>query len=172
MTHSNPSRRLALALGAAAFVLAAATPALARNELLRWTHPNPNGVQGFRVHYGPSSRQYTKSVDVGLPQPDAAGVYVYDLVVPNAATIYVSVTAYGPSQLQSSFSNEQLRPPPVAGPPPGSGSGGSGGSGSGGGGSSGGDTGGGSTGGGTGGGGTGGSEIPLGAPGQPKLVTP
>lgn len=159
-------RVLTIGLGVATALLLA-VGAAARTEQVRWTHPNPAEVQTFQVHVGSSSRAYTQTIDVGKPTRSGAGVYTYDLVVPDTAVVYLAVTATGPTQLRSAFSNEQVRNPGATGgggTPPGGGTGGGQTPGSGGGGTPG--TGGGGEAPGTGGGGPtpgtggGGGETP------------
>jgi hypothetical protein len=170
---------LTIGLGVATALLFA-VGAEARTEQVRWTHPNPAEVQTFQVHVGPSPRAYTQTIDVGKPARSAAGVYTYDLVVPDTAVVYLAVTATGPTRLRSAFSNEQVRNPAATGGggTPGGGTGGGQTPGSGGGGTPG--TGGGGEAPGTGGGGGtpgtgGGGESPGsggGAGGTPGSGTP
>ncbi len=102
------SRRTWRAACAAGLLVLLAGEAQARNEQLRWQHPNPSTVAGFRVKVGSSSGSYQTTIDVGLPAP-SGGVYSYNLTVPDANSVYVVVTAYGPTGLESTPSNEQLR---------------------------------------------------------------
>lgn len=108
---SAPQTRSARALRAllvAAGALLAAAAAEARSELLRWQHPSPSSVAGFKVHVGNAPGVYQTTLDVGLPTP-SGGVYSYSLQVPDANTVYVSVSAYGPTGLEGAKSNEQQR---------------------------------------------------------------
>jgi hypothetical protein len=92
----------------------------ARTETLRWLNndPDPLRIEGFRVHYGLTSGSYDTVLDVGPLEPDAGGVYTYNLVVPEDAKVYVAVTSYdGP--LQSPISNERVREPDPPPSPPG-----------------------------------------------------
>lgn len=94
-----------------AFVIASlsfASAVLARTEQLRWQHPNAASVTGFRVYVGNAAGVYQTTLDVGLPTP-SSGVYTYALSVPDANTVFVSVSAYGPTGLESPKSNEQRR---------------------------------------------------------------
>ena len=88
----------------------------ARTETLRWTHPDAAGVDGYRVHYGTETGVYTSHIEVGAPAPDPDGVFVYDLEVDDAATVYVAVTAYA-GDLESIPSNERTRSPSEDSPP-------------------------------------------------------
>ena len=89
---------VALAVGCAA-------AANARTEVLRWQHPNPTAVAGFRVLVGNASGSYQTTLDVGLPTP-SGGVYSYSLQVPDPNTVFVVVSAYGPTGNESPRSNE------------------------------------------------------------------
>jgi len=98
-------------LRAAAFgalLLALASAASARSELLRWQHPDPNTVAGFKVYVGNAPGVYQTTLDVGKPTA-SGGVFSYSLQVPDANTVYVTVSAYGSTGLEGAKSNEQLR---------------------------------------------------------------
>jgi hypothetical protein len=102
------TRRLVRALALGAGVLATAAAANARSELLRWQHPDATTVAGFKVYVGSSSGAYQTTLDVGKPAP-SSGVFSYSLTVPDANTVYVAVSAYGPTGLEGTKSNEQRR---------------------------------------------------------------
>jgi hypothetical protein len=85
-----------------------ASAASARDELLRWQHPDPASVTGFKVYVGSAPGSYQTTIDVGKPTP-ASGVYGYTLQVADPSSVYVAVSAYGPTGLESPRSNEQLR---------------------------------------------------------------
>ncbi len=97
-------RALCLAVG----LVALASAASARTELLRWQHPNPSDVAGFKVYIGNAAGSYQTTIDVGLPTA-LSGVYSYSLSVPDSNSVYVAVSAYGPTGLEGTRSNEQLR---------------------------------------------------------------
>jgi len=107
--HLGRIQRGLAALLLAGGLVCAAAPALARTEMLHWSHPSPRTVQGFHVYWGSSAGHYTRNVDAGLPARDAAGNYVYSLNVPASGAIYIAVTAYNASGQESAFSNEQVR---------------------------------------------------------------
>jgi len=94
-----PPRLLGWA-GCALLLALSALPvaAQARIETLHWTHPSPADVEGFRVHYGTTSRGYDTVVDIG-------STYSYDLAVPDGRAIYVALSAYA-GGLESALSNE------------------------------------------------------------------
>lgn len=91
-----------------ACALALATAAAARTEVLRWQHPDPTTVAGFKVYVGSSAGSYQTTLDVGMPTA-SGGVFSYSLQVPDANTVFVSVSAYGPTGLEGPKSNEQQR---------------------------------------------------------------
>lgn len=94
-----------------------ATPSLARQELLEWTHPDPQGVDGYKVYAGQSPGVYAPPIDVGPRTPDANGVMSYDLQVADTATVYVAVSAYAGTD-ESVLSNERVRMAQAPPPPP------------------------------------------------------
>jgi hypothetical protein len=85
-----------------------ASGASARSELLRWNHPDPSTVAGFKVYVGNASGTYQTTLDVGKPTP-SGGVFSYSLQVPDPNTVFVAVSAYGPTGLEGTRSNEQQR---------------------------------------------------------------
>jgi hypothetical protein len=101
-----------------ALLLMASTVASARTETLRWTHSDPANVAGFVVYYGLSSTDYTTVIDVPPLQPDAQGIFSFDIGVPDNATIFVTVTAYDDADLESGYSNERMRSPDPLEPTP------------------------------------------------------
>jgi hypothetical protein len=96
----------AAALGALLFAIAGA--ASARTEQLRWQHPSSSTVAGFKVYVGNARGVYQTTLDVGMPTA-SGGVFSYSLQVPDANTIYVTVSAYGSTGLEGAKSNEQQR---------------------------------------------------------------
>jgi hypothetical protein len=106
-TTSTATRSLRAALVAAAVLLVAAA-ASARTEVLRWQHPSVSTVAGFKVYVGNAPGVYQTTLDVGMPAA-SSGVHSYSLQVPDANTVYVSVSAYGPTGLEGPKSNEKQR---------------------------------------------------------------
>jgi len=99
-------------MAAAGFLLAflvCASQASARQETLRWTHPESETVDRFEVHWGIASRLYSSTVDVGIPQL-IDGVFTQTLTVtPDDAIVFFAVTAVGQTAGTSQFSNERSR---------------------------------------------------------------
>jgi hypothetical protein len=89
-------------------VLLLAAAASARTEQLRWQHPDPSTVAGFKVYVGNAPGVYQTTLDVGMPTA-SSGVFSYSLQIPDADTVYVTVSAYGPTGLEGPKSNEQER---------------------------------------------------------------
>ena len=118
--YRNPVARHRCALTLAPIVLAClflAAAAQARTETLRWQDPNSGGVAGYKIHFGTQPGQHPNVTDVGLlPMP--GGIATYDLEVPDDATVYVTVTAYDDSDVESAKSNEGQRTPPPVAPEP------------------------------------------------------
>lgn len=92
----------------AALLIGLAGAAQARTELLRWNHPDASTVAGFKVYVGNAPGVYQTTLDVGKPTA-SGGVYSYSLTVPDANTVFVAVSAYGPTGLEGAKSNEQRR---------------------------------------------------------------
>jgi hypothetical protein len=102
--HSRSIRMLSVG----ALFLGFAVGAQARTETLRWQHPTPAQVAGFRLLVGNASGSYQTTLDLGMPTA-SAGVYSYALQVPDSNTVYVTLTAYGSTGTDSPHSNEQRR---------------------------------------------------------------
>jgi hypothetical protein len=96
------------ALALLAAIVATASAASARTEVLRFQHPDPSTVSGFKVYVGSSPGVYQTTLDIGKPAA-SSGVFSYSLQVPDPNTVYVSVSAYGSTGLESPKSNEQQR---------------------------------------------------------------
>ena len=111
----RPFRRIStFALAIAALLALAVSPALARTENLRWEHPDPSSVAGFRVHVGTTQGSYSQTIDVGLPA--SGSQFVHALTVADSASVYVAVTAYDAAGLESAYSNEGFRAPLLGAP--------------------------------------------------------
>lgn len=97
-------------------VLAVSTIAHARTETLHWAQNNASQVAGYRVHYGFSSGNYTTVIEVPSPPANPDNTYTYDIQVPDDAEIFVALKAYNSENLESAYSNEQRRAPPLGRP--------------------------------------------------------
>jgi hypothetical protein len=76
---------------------------------VRWRYAAPERVAGFRLHLGPAPGQYTRTLDVGKPRPDADGVFRVRIEVPDHEATFVAVTAYDVRGAESPHSNETVR---------------------------------------------------------------
>lgn len=92
--------------------LATAAPARARTQTLRWQQPTAQGILGFRAYVGAAPRAYDRVVPLGLPTPDAAGVYTAVVSLPDDAASFLALTAYSANG-ESEFSNELAVPVPM-----------------------------------------------------------
>jgi hypothetical protein len=110
---TDPKRLSLLALALCAGV---ASPALAETVVLRWRHPAPGRVVGFRAHVGSAPGAYTRTIDLGRPAPDAAGVYRASVELEEGEGSHVAVSAYDESGRESPASNEWARSPALGRP--------------------------------------------------------
>jgi hypothetical protein len=106
----------ALAACAAALCLVAAG-ARAETVTLRWRYPAPERVAGFRAHVDGASG--SRTIDLGRPAPDAAGVYRARVEIGDGERVHLAVSAYDESGAESPRSNEWARAAsaPVLGTP-------------------------------------------------------
>jgi hypothetical protein len=107
------------ALAACAALCLVAGAAGAETVTLRWRHPAPERVAGFRAHVGGAPGAYTRSIDLGRPTPDAAGVYRARIEVEDGERTHLAVSAYDETGRESARSNEWARSStiPVLGTP-------------------------------------------------------
>ncbi len=75
---------------------------------LSWA-PNTEGdLAGYKIYYGPSSRTYTNSLDVGLSSTPTTPTHTLtDLL--DGKTYYFALTAYNTSGIESNFSGEAMK---------------------------------------------------------------
>jgi hypothetical protein len=106
-----PIFALALALSAAL-----AAEARAETVVLRWRHAEPSRAVGFRAHVGSEPGAYTRTIDLGRPTPDAAGVYRASVELADGEGSHLAVSAYDESGRESPPSNEWARTPPLGRP--------------------------------------------------------
>lgn len=103
---TRPGKRATTAICLAAAILSASA-ASARTERLRWTEVT-TAVDNFKLYWGTASGSYPSTLNVGVPAKDSTGAYYYDIVVADADTIFVRVSAWY-SGLESLKSNEISR---------------------------------------------------------------
>lgn len=109
MQGTDPKRPGRSALAACAALCLLAGAARAETVTLRWRHPAPGRVAGFRAHLGPAPGQYARSIDLGRPTPDATGVYRARVEVDDGARTYIAISAYDEGGSESPRSNEWAR---------------------------------------------------------------
>jgi PKD repeat protein len=89
-------------LTAMAFIFILLNPlsdARAASVKLSWLSNSEPDLEGYKVHYGISSKTYTKTIDVG-------NVTSYSLSILDSGTYYFALTAYDFSGNESGFSSE------------------------------------------------------------------
>lgn len=109
MKDREPNRRGASIGLALVLLLAPVAGAEARDLQVRWRYAAPERVAGFRLHLGPAPGEYTRTIDVGKPNPDGTGVFRVRIEVPDEGATFVAVTAYDSRGTESPFSNEAVR---------------------------------------------------------------
>lgn len=112
--------RLLLLVGAS-FGLAADSSA--RIEDLRWSD-STGAASGYVIHVGSESRSYSTQIDAGVPSTDSDGAFLFSIQVPDEDIVYLAITSYNGSGVQSSYSNERIRVPADWEPPQGGSGGG------------------------------------------------
>ncbi len=108
-------RRLAFALAAGLALTAFAAAASARTETVRWEHADTSTVAGFRILMGTTPTNLNQSIDVGLPTA-SGGVFSHQFNVADGDTVFIAITAYGPTGLESTGSNLGYLPAPLGAP--------------------------------------------------------
>jgi sulfur relay (sulfurtransferase) complex TusBCD TusD component (DsrE family) len=90
---------IALMIGTFA-ALAPSSLFAASSVTLTWDPSTSTNIAGYKVYYGPASRTYTNTLDVG----NATSTIVSNLVT--GAIYYFTATVYDTNDLESDFSNE------------------------------------------------------------------
>jgi hypothetical protein len=104
---SDVKRSSLPALSAAVVLSLAALTARAETITLRWRYAAPERIAGFRVHTGPAAGQYTRTVDVGQPAPDADGVFSARVDVADGEPTHLAVSAYDANGVESPLSGDR-----------------------------------------------------------------
>jgi hypothetical protein len=104
---------------ACAALCVAAGAAQAESVTLRWRYPAPERVAGFRAYVGRTAGAYTRTIDLGRPTPDAAGVYRARVELGDGERSHLAISAYDEAGRESARSNEWARSSlvPVLGTP-------------------------------------------------------
>jgi hypothetical protein len=95
-----------------------ASVAQARTETLRWTHSEASRVSRFEAHIGPSSGNYDRVINLGVPSPNGSGVRSADVTVGDNEDVYVALRAIGNDGTTSPFSVQRQRLAPAPPTPP------------------------------------------------------
>lgn len=111
----GPSRRGSLIGALVLSALLIAATASARDEVLRWTHPDPSGLARFEALVGSSSGSYGAPISLGLPSPDGSGIYTATISVGDNDDVYIALQAVDTAGVASFPSNERFRPAPGSG---------------------------------------------------------
>lgn len=82
----------------------------AADATFSWLPNSETDLAGYKIHYGPASKQYTEEVDVGLPDPIDGRVKYKISEVPENKT-YFSATAYDTEGHESDYSDEAVYDP-------------------------------------------------------------
>lgn len=77
--------------------------------------PNSEPVEGYKIHYGKESRNYSEFVDVGKPVVEGGRVIGTVSDIPRGETYYYAATAYNTDE-ESDYSNEVMYRAPLAKP--------------------------------------------------------
>lgn len=80
-----------------------------------WSPNTERDLAGYKIHYGPASRDYTEHVDVGLGEQVGGEVRAIIDPVPDVKT-YFAATAYDTEGNESGYSNEVVYNPPPDNP--------------------------------------------------------
>jgi hypothetical protein len=120
--HSNertPGMRLRTRLTTAVLLLMGlfvSSVSAAESTVLRWTHPNPSEVTGFRVSIGYASRNYVPQLEVDLTGLTANNdIYQTTIELDESQPLYVSVRAFNDDGT-SAYSNERVYSVPLGVP--------------------------------------------------------
>jgi hypothetical protein len=109
LPRTDVERRSRAALAALALACLASAAARAETVTLRWRHPAPERVAGFRAYVGSAPGVYTRTIDLGRPTPDRAGVYRARVELRDGEGEHLAVAAYDESGQESPRSNEWAR---------------------------------------------------------------
>ena len=74
---------------------------------LQWNSNRETDLAGYKVYYGISSENYTRSVVIGLAAQPHTEIVTYKLTgLTKGQQYYITVTAYNTYGYESTFSNE------------------------------------------------------------------
>lgn len=112
MVWTDSARKLAaISLFASTLAAIFAPAAEARRERIRWTHPEPERVYGFRAFLGGAPGVWSLAIDLPGAQPDETGIYSAVLDgLPDLETLYIELVAYDAAGRSSERSNRLAAP--------------------------------------------------------------
>ena len=74
---------------------------------IAWDHNEPDKLAGFRVFYGPASKDYRECVEIGRSAEFSSIIMKHTLVgLAAGERYYIAVRAYDKNNNKSDFSNE------------------------------------------------------------------
>ncbi|HID68973.1 MAG TPA: hypothetical protein EYP35_00590 [Desulfobacterales bacterium] len=97
------------------FVLVMSGTLSAADATFSWLPNSEPDLAGYKIHYGPASRQYETVIDVGIPDQVNGRVEYSAQDIPDEKT-YFAATAYDTEGLESDYSDEITYNPAPAPP--------------------------------------------------------
>jgi hypothetical protein len=77
------------------------------NIKIAWDNTSDDKLEGYKIYYGFSPREYMNCVDIGSPTESSAGVIKYTLIgLKRGGKYYIAVVAYDKNHNKSAFSSE------------------------------------------------------------------
>ena len=105
--------RTRLILAALFLSLSASSVSGAETTLLRWTHPDPSDVTGFRVSIGYSPGNYVPELEVEFDGLTAQnGIFQATIEIDESQPVYVALRAFN-DEATSYYSNERVYSGPL-----------------------------------------------------------
>lgn len=93
-------------------VVGTCTASRAADASFTWLPNTEADLAGYKIHYGPGTRNYTDVVDVGMPDPIDGRIHFTIDPVPDGETFFAA-TAYDSKGNESDYSDElSFDPPP------------------------------------------------------------
>ena len=85
---------------------------IAAEQNFSWLPNHETDLAGYKIHYGPASREYTNTVDIGLPDAENGRIHAKVIDLPDGA-MFFAATAYDSAGRESDYSKElSANPPP------------------------------------------------------------
>jgi len=83
-----------------------ASMAMAGTATFSWLPNSEPDIAGYKIHYGPATRDYVSVAECGLPETNENGRVECTVTDTPAENTFYAVTAYDTSGTESDFSNE------------------------------------------------------------------